>query len=384
MKRNKLVLAVLLSLAATLAYAADTYTLPAFAPVGPEVKAQGGAFTAVSNGFNGLFFNPAGFATNQNSLTILGVNPTANVALSRINDVIVFSQTADWANPDIGAIADALTDIITLEGIGFQANAGLGWVGSGLGLGIAAQTSVYARGTTVLGTKIAADLIEGAVIGYALPIDLAFSTVKVGLDIRPMQRTYGEFDLSSATAAMKDLTALTMANGFGLGFDLGVIADFGPFDVGISVRDLGGTHYAMKTYSVADIATAATFTAGAGTDTLYDYVTPMTINTGFAYTPAFGLLGVLIQPRFTGDLNIPMVPVAEMPSLLASSHLGVEVKLLSFLTLRGGLNQGWVTAGLGAHLLFLDANIAIYSDELGRYTGTARKPGVAAEVALRF
>jgi hypothetical protein len=381
MNEVKLIFSVVLTcFALSAGFASDIY-LPTFAPVTPEVKAQGGAFQAVSKGYNSLFVNPAGFAVERWSLTATTLNPTFNVSPSSLNPIV--SNLSVLMSGNIPSIASALNTIITSDGIGGEGGVGIGWVGGGLGLGLVTQASAYTKGASLLGAIVTADVTQCAVIGYALNIPVNEFKIKVGLDVRPMQRTYGTFGLSDATKAMTG--AVSLYNGFAMAFDIGTLAEWGPFSVGMTIRDLGGTKYTMKSYLASNILAAFNLPSTGGTAVSGDsFLTAMSINPGFSYTPEMGTLGSLLQPRLQADFSIPLLMSITAPSLLASSHFGGEVKLLSFLSVRAGLNQGWFTAGIGAHLLFLDVNIAVYSDELGQFTGKSRKPGVAADVAVRF
>jgi len=377
----KLILSLVLScFTFSIGFAKDIY-LPSFAPVTSEVKAQGGAFQAVSKGYNSLFVNPAGFAVERGNFTATSVMPTLNVSPSSLNPIV--NNLSVLMSGNIPSIASALNTIITSDGIGGEGSLGIGWVGGGLGLGLVTKASAYTKGASLLGAIVTADVTEGAVIGYALDIPVDGFKIKVGLDVRPMQRTYGTFGLNDATKALTG--AVSLYNGFAMAFDIGTLAEWGPFAMGLSVRDLGGTKFTMKSYLASDILAGFNLPSTGGTAVTDDsFMTAMSLNPGFSFTPDMGLLGSLIQPRIQADFSIPLLMSITAPSLLASSHLGGEVKFLSFLSVRAGLNQGWFTAGIGAHLLFLDANIAVYSDELGQFTGKSRKPGVAAEVAVRF
>jgi hypothetical protein len=49
-------------------------------------------------------------------------------------------------------------------------------------------------------------------------------------------------------------------------------------------------------------------------------------------------------------------------------HMGVEA-VLPMLTLRGGLNQGYYTAGVSFNLFFFDIEVSTYGEEIGSYPG---------------
>jgi hypothetical protein len=68
----------------------------------------------------------------------------------------------------------------------------------------------------------------------------------------------------------------------------------------------------------------------------------------------------------------------------AALHLGTEVRLMRFLALRAGLNQGYLTFGGGLRLPLLDLNAAFFTREMGRHLGDQPSSGLALEAALRL
>ena len=78
------------------------------------------------------------------------------------------------------------------------------------------------------------------------------------------------------------------------------------------------------------------------------------------------------------------MPAEDNGSFWTSLHVGAEVSFFSIFMLRAGLNQGYLTAGFGLHLVFFDLNVAYFGRELGSFAGAKQNPGLTAEVAFRF
>ena len=89
--------------------------------------------------------------------------------------------------------------------------------------------------------------------GLSVPFDVMGFKLHVGGDLRPMIRVHAPI---SNTVANAMLTALADGNdllsplnsadalyGVGIGLDLGAIADLGWLQLGLSIRDLGGTQF---------------------------------------------------------------------------------------------------------------------------------------------
>jgi len=70
--------------------------------------------------------------------------------------------------------------------------------------------------------------------------------------------------------------------------------------------------------------------------------------------------------------------------VLNLTHMGAEVQFLRILSLRAGLNRGWVSVGCGLDLLFLDLDAAVFTEELGELPGDLPRSGFSFSAAIRF
>jgi hypothetical protein len=221
--------------------------------------------------------------------------------------------------------------------------------------------------------------------------------INIGGDIRPMIRIHSTLATNQVLGAITAMgtggdvfAALNTADalyGAGIGIDLGAIAELGPFSFGLSIRDLAGTGFNYRTAPIGTIMDSLSAgqnlpegTAAAGT-----YVIPMDIAAGFAFHPDLGALKFFIDPTVHIDLTdvVGVIANGRMPWTLI--HIGAEAKILaSIFTVRAGLDQGYLTAGMGIHLLFLDLNAALFTRELGKVVGDRPSSGASVEAAIRF
>ncbi len=65
-------------------------------------------------------------------------------------------------------------------------------------------------------------------------------------------------------------------------------------------------------------------------------------------------------------------------------HLGAEFKLLDFLSLRGGVDRGWLSAGFGLEVFALTIDASVFTEELGRHPGDDQRSGLALQAAIRL
>ncbi len=389
MKRIAIIAAALILCTASVYSETAKVYEPAFMPQSAEIMAQGGSFGANAEGFYSLFTNPAAFGRGKGSLTILSAMPW----LYAFPDEATIAAVTALGEDPTGAIAD-LNGILTGPGLGAGASFGLGYVGNSLGLGLVGIADLFASGPNTLGLLVDSNITVGFIGGLGLPINLGGMTLHVGGSVRPMYRIrvpdLGIADLITLMSAdFSDVNIpLSVFHGVGLGIDAGAILEIGALSASLAIRDLGGTAFQYSISPLGDVLAAVS----AGTlpqngELITEdvrYVIPMTANLGVSFHPDLGGLSMLIDPIVHAEYSLPFVPAEEAPSFWSSIHVGAEITTLRFIKARVGINQGYLTAGAGIHLLFLDINVAYFSRELGSFAGAHQSPGVTAEVALRF
>lgn len=375
----------------TLPLSADPKTVyePPFFPQSAEIMAQGGSFNANAQEFYSLFSNPAAYAGETTSFTIMSSMPW----LYAFPDAAVFEALAGIGSDPFGAIA-GLNDILVGPGFGAGTSVGMGYVGNGLGLGLIGMADVFASGPNTLGINVDSNITIGFIGGFALPIPIGPVTLKVGGALRPMYRVrVPKLGISAFASMLSDdgdtaeLTA-PVYHGVGLGLDGGVIAEFGPIIAGVALRDLFGTSFQYSSSTLTELIDALSVGSlpqgGEPVSEDVNYVIPMTAHLGAAFHPKFGAFSEIIDPIIHVNYEVPVVMETERPSFWSSFHAGVEIAFFSTLRLRAGLNQGYLTAGAGLHLLFFDINFAYFGRELGNFAGSKQNQGVTAELAFRL
>jgi len=370
MKKIFLILLIIVISAGT-SFALDD---PIFAPVLPEIIGQGGAFTAKAHGYGALVTNPAGFSMKGGSLTILSLNLGPHL----IPDDTVVTGIEDFMDGNYEDGIVAMSDIITTNGIGADLNAGIGLVGKGLGLGLIIDGDTYGRGQTALGSSFDGALTITAIAGVSFKFGTDDFGLNLGGDLRLMHR------IKMEDVAVVDLIAddpsFDVYTGNALALDLGAIFQMHSLAFGVSVRDVGGTQFMYEFQNVD----SDDFDPMASGD-IEDYKIPMQVTAGVTYHPGFGLFKFLLDPVFSFDYQHVFYSEEENEtSFWTGIHAGTEVRVLRFIKLRAGINQGYLTAGLGAKLLFMDVNASYYTREMGRYAGSQPNSGFTVEAALRF
>ena len=355
-------------------------------PKDARTFAMGGAFTALSSGYQSLYGNPAGFAEGRGMLTIANLTtwgffkPTSD-QIGLVNDMIKSANAGDQT-----AVLNDANSVITGNGLGAGAALGIGWTGSGLGLGITAVTEDYAHGLTLPGTQFQSATQINVIAGMAITLGPKDFNLKIGGDLRPFARmdsTVPASDLIAALAGNGNPGTVifnSSANyGLGLAADLGGIFTMGSLSAGLSVRDISPPFAFNQTtiQSVVSTGGSPTYTT---TDGQAQFLPNVAV--GLGWTPV--VLPGLVDPALYFEVQDPIRAIRDKESVWNLLHVGGELKLLSFVYLRGGINQGWLTAGAGLDLLILEIDAAVFTEELGAHPGDLPRSGVAANIRLHL
>ena len=394
--------------------AADTVRQRAFTPISPRIMGQGGSYVAVARGYESLFTNPAGIALTEGRDVVL---PSLTVwtharpdlmwpTLAAFGGYSTDSETQEQSQEDL--ILDTLTEQFTSNGFGVGTALGFGYVGNGLGLGVNLAMDSYLYGRTFpLGLTGEINSHVQFIIGFARrfnvgPIDLA-----LGATMRPTMRITSLVDSNAAADLVSQfmgvdtgeeagdpMESVFALNGWGVGFDLGAMLQYGDFALGAQARDLFNTRMRYSRNSIQEIIDALgqaglpSPAAEGEPNYLEDsYIVPMELSLGASYHPNLGALGFLVDPRVHLEVKDPFGwadPTGFSPSFWTRLHAGTEVRFLRFFDARMGVNQGYVTMGAGLDLLFLELQFAIFSQEFGVYPGDRPVGGAAFEFAIRY
>ena len=375
----------------------------------PEIMAQGGSFTAIASGFNSLMTNPAGFAMSKTykyiesedangervvekkekgEVSILGIMPWV-----MINPFTFMEDLSSGQEYSFDAIIDAALNQSTTNGIGAGMQVGGGYVGHGFGFGLVATLDmIFPQSDNILAINGDVTLTTAFVGGYAYKFDIGQFGLSVGADIRPMWRIKArDIDIDTVLGLIGgtgevDLASIDVLTGFAIGFDLGVIAEWNMFSLGLSVRDIGHTRYLYQQSNGTDLMDDPF--SGSEYNGL-EYISPMTMRIGLGVHPDLGSLSKFIDPKVHVEYTIPMIDADQVASYDTQSfwvnlNAGAEIKLLNFLALRAGYSSGYLSAGIGLDLFIAELNAAIYSQETGSHSGSNQQMGASLELAFRF
>jgi hypothetical protein len=387
-------------IAASLLIAGAAFAVPysSITPKTAKSMAMGGVFSSVPTAEFSFFGNPADFASKQATLVLTSVDAWAYLrpTVANVSGLIDSATKMNSAGGKSAFLSDAFGLMSENGGTGGGVSAGLGYAGKGLGLGTFVSTDEYIEGTNPASAVVHSDTQATIVMGLGVPLQLGDLRLSLGGDLRPFYRVslfgadHADLALADLLAKMKDSSAKITDSiysdaFFGMAMDLGATLQIGSLTTGLSIRDIA-PGYPIASSSLTTLGD--TLSAGSMPDTSASTAsaafTP-NVTAGLSWAPR--LLPGIIDPTVYFEIQDPVSVVKNWDgfgSAVNLLHAGAEVKLLGFMMLRGGINRGWLSAGAGFKLFFVDVNAAIFTEELGALPGDNPRSGLAVQAAIRF
>jgi hypothetical protein len=335
---------------------------PSLIPSNARAAALGGLHVALTDDSRTIFNNPAGLRAAESGvllseLTLHVTGPIFDVTGALLEDV------------DIMENEEFLEMLTTIHaGMDIVGPLSFAYVGGGFGFGLFnwEDTVFETRGSYNLSFSFIDTLLFTA--GYAFRIPLPSSSFDIGIQLKTLGRgststVQSILDMMSA-ATSDPLALLSMGDfvmSYGAGIDIGLLytlADM--FAVGLVARDAYTPTWRTVYDSMADFF-LSTPTSEYGT-------VPCDLSFGIRVTPPLGILRY-----YLGELTLYLdyVDILDFVTHPATARnwflhigLGLELKLLDILSLRGGFSQGLLSAGLGLDLTFFTIDVAIFGTEL--------------------
>jgi hypothetical protein len=338
MRRISLIASLVVLFSCTCLAAEYPYIYKGFRPMG-----MGGAFVAVSNDANALFYNPAGLADIEKTrASIFGLE----IEMGKN----AYGLYKDALDVDFGNVAESAQFLRDYMG-----------ERSHLGLAIVPSFAMSRFALAVFGTarsdlevrdrqypKIDVDVVSdlGFGAGYAHPI--MENTLLVGASAKYVHRQSltQEYTVADISDKLSDTIRDDLNKGSGILVDLGAIYKLSKFDlsnsrVGISVNNLIGSGLgdAKDIDSHVDIGYAQDFDLNVTNATFaIDYVD--------------------IFHNFSQDDDIAK-----------RIRLGGEFQFLDVIFVRAGLYQGYFTAGMNLEAKVVRLDLLTYAEEIGTFAG---------------
>lgn len=353
----------MLAAIALAARAAFADPLPLFYQ-GVRPLGMGGAFTAVANDENAMFYNPAGLNSIKSGRVEI-INPLIEASTNTSEFVQDVQEVADAdTDAEQADLAAALLDKWLGERVHARAAVFPNVTFHNFGLGVLGQATVDGEvhnpaGSNTLQLRGGYDL--AALVSGALGFSPAGATLRVGLTGKFVRRELLDQSYTTNDLVQQDGIDLDedLIDGRGFGADVGVILGF-PIAlkpaIGVTVQNVGDL----------DLGDAGSL--------------PQQINVGLALQPTlpFGDLTLAL------DLIDATTEIGTDSDLAKRLHAGAELKLPKVLSLRTGLNQGYFSAGATVDLRILKIAYAYSIEEIGAFAGQTPERRHIAQLSLGF
>lgn len=325
---------------------------------GVRPAGMGGAFITLSDDDNALFYNPAGLNDVKDGYIAI-LNPFGEMSAGTMD---FYSDLTGVDKNNTAKVVELLNKNL---GEHRHGRAGLypNYVRHNFGLGILAQATVDAevRNPVLPQVDVDSRLDLGGAVGGAFGFKERL--IQVGATgkffqrqgLNPNPRTFTITELANkAFDPLKDLT--TKAD---FAIDLGA-------KVNVPVR-LNPT-VALVAQNLTDL------------DFKEIGMIPSTINTAVAINPDFWILGTTFAIELD-DIGNRLGTDSDRGKRL---HAGAELRFPKILSLRGGISQGYMTAGFSISLWLIKLAYATYAEEVGAHAGQRGDRRHLAQLTLGF
>lgn len=317
---------------------------------------MGNAYLAHSRGHDAIFYNPAGLARMTGiHWRLMGLN----VGLNGVDSYEEYRDIIDNSD-DLPSVLNSLYGKPVWARTDLQTSLSIG----------SFIVGAYARGNAgfTLMNPALPNLDSNYFADYVFfggwGVELIPQYLDVGVVGKRVRRMAGGIEIGASTLAYLDSDVLESQlekYGTGYGVDVGAKLKFpGPWNPSLNFawQDVGDTSYTREANSPPPRASKNRMHVGIGFERDF---------TAFVLRPA-------IDYRYLNSSDI---------STGKQLHAGVEVEL-PLISLRGGFNQGYYTAGVSFDFWILRLDAATYGVELGEYAGQHEDRRYVIQISTDF
>jgi len=316
---------------------------------------MGNAYTALSRGSSALFYNPAGLGRSRFGLEIAGMKIAVN---RRIENVLTFVQNNQDNFNDFQTLTPEqsnqfLSDMDSFDdqyvGFGLNPEISLTMFHFGLASYVDFRPDLRLdKGIYVPRIYLKGYLDWVTAFGYGRSFDVpGLDNFQAGIAFKYIQRReikemkVGAGDISEMNTLGNTLLDTLKTPMTGFATDVGfMFTPVNNMDVGVAIQNLGS---------------------------LDGESFPMSVNIGTAYNVAnLSNLPIISSVLLTGDIRDAFNSTGV--NYFNHLSLGAEFKI-PVISLRAGINQGYVTTGFGVNFFLLHLDYAYFGRELGTAPG---------------
>lgn len=330
---------------------------------------MGGAFTAVSDDINALFYNPAGLNKVKENKIIL-FNPQFSADTNTIkltSDVKSIIEGDDMLNSMMGYLGSNLN---------FNLSFGTPyWLRKNFAMAvILPNIKSYLLLRREVATEAVVDTVgdTGVAVGYSR--SFLQDQLAVGASAKFIARGVGHYNPDAYTLYAQEKPEFDDVARFagGIDFDLGALYTFNRVlffipSVGLSINNILGSDFPMNFKGTEGAVEGSPYTS-----------LQRSINLG----SKFELDDIWLVKRWIVAFDINHILAGG--SAFKKVHLGTEAWILDFFGVRTGLNQGYLTFGLSFDVPYCMIDLYTYGEEMGDSVGSRENRKFGIQVAVGF
>ncbi len=379
LKKATLASAALFAASALFAQALD------FDPIAPRIVSArlegfGGGYAAIEAGFDTLNTNPAAFAYTKPAWSFARLSMEVSGPLFDLPSAFKADDTT----------AELLDLVAANNGIYFGADVtgpiAFGKVDRNFGFGFFNRSLVVANAASITSATIYVGeefLLTG---GYGLEVYAKGPhAISAGLQLKGFFQVFihqdgTAFDVFDSLTSL-DVNGLPSVLSTGFGVDAGFLYRYGEnLNVGVVCRDLF-----TPVFSTGYAGIDAFLDGSSNTDTNYDRL-PVDLSVGVAYAyPLPDHWATITGLTFMADYRDILCfvdPVYRNPFLNVA--IGAEIEFLNVVSVRAGLREAYLSAGLGLDLSICKIDLAMYGTEGGLEPGNRPILNIAFSIAAEY
>ena len=365
------------------------YVLSApFRKTSARVMAMGGAGIAIQNNADALYMNPASLGAKGLVFNIPNVAFTL-YNIKDFNDMGLIDSIIE----DPESVLDSVGDMINSDLLDYGRNnlakidAGIGFKAGRFALAVDTQVNLNlynsVGGFEYLNIIPQVDVAFTTGLGFRFLRDEAINFdvgVSLGLNLRAFTQAVSFETFSDAMTGDSNfedvLNGYVTALGWAMPLSIGFNANF-PFGFTVSAVASniqlinGGYNYKRTTFNAIEDDPMGEIFSAIGADE-FTAKSDMNLALGVGWAPDLGGWEWLADPTVAIDFVdlIGLFDDFSLNSFLARLKMGAEIKLFKVLELRGGLNGGYVSLGLGVDLFkVIHLEASYYWNEFGENLG---------------
>ena len=353
-----------------------------FDPIRPEIVSArlagyGGPYTTLEAGIDTLSTNPAALAFVKPEWSFSRI--AANVS-GPLFDLPAVFQSSDIPSAVLDLVAENNGLYVGGEVTGPIA---IAKVDKNFGFGIFNRVITNANIPSLSKANVYAGAELLLVGGYGMTIlNSGPHSLSLGIQVKGFVQTLFDESGNSLTVLTNfsnmDADSIPVVLSTGFGIDAGVLYKLGDLSVGITCKDaftpVFSTHY----------ANLSAFGGGTPDSSVQFATIDPVLSAGIAYSIPFPEdWFALTSLKFMLDYQdiIPLFkPLHRNP--LLNVALGTELVLVNIVSLRAGINETYLTAGVGLDLAIFKIDFAMYGKELGLEPG--KRPCLNMAFGLSF